>query len=136
MSVAPSSRPAAGAPAAVERLELIEVSQERGGGVRGHFRALAGGGRRLAITGWVLGGEVAATAVVVVADDTDVGRAPVAGERPDVGEKYPEEPAAASCGFRLELEAAGSGESQLELFALLEDETREPLGRIRCRSLS
>jgi hypothetical protein len=117
-------------------LEVIDVSQEPGERLRGHFRARADGDRRLEIVGWALGGDVAPTEVVVVADGTDVGVSPVVGERPDVAEKYPDEPAATSCGFRLELEGAGRGQSRLELFAVLEDETREPLGRILCRSLS
>jgi hypothetical protein len=37
---------------------------------------------------------------------------------------------AATAGFRLELAARGRGESQLEVWAVLKDESREPLGRI------
>lgn len=121
---------------AADGLEIVDVSQESAEGLRGHFRVRDQGDRRLEIVGWALGGELAATEVVVVADGAEAGTAAVAGERPDVAEKYPDEPAAANCGFRLELVGEGSGQSRLELFAVLEDETRAPLGRILCRSLS
>lgn len=123
-------------PAATEGLEIIDLTHERGERLRAHFRARVYGDQRLEIIGWVLGDGAAVTAVVVVADGGEAGRCPVAGERPDLAEKYPDEPAAASCGFRVELAGEGQGQSRLELFALLEDETREPLGRILCRSLS
>jgi hypothetical protein len=43
---------------------------------------------------------------------------------------YLDEPAAERSGFHLRLRAGGRGESQLELFAALDDGRREPLGRI------
>lgn len=121
---------------AADGLEIIDVSQAQSERVRGHFRVRDQGDRRIEIVGWALGDGVPATEVVVVADGSVAGSAGVAIERPDVAEKYPEEDAAAACGFRLELVGEGSGQSRLELFALLEDETREPLGEILCRSLS
>ena len=122
-------------PAATEALEILEVIQEPGAGLRGHFRVL-GRDRRLEIVGWALGEELAATEVLVVADGAQAAASAVDGERPDVAEKYPDRPAAASCGFRIELLGEGEGQSLLELFAVLEDQTREPLGRILCRSRS
>jgi len=120
---------------ATDSLEIVEVLHDRGERLHGHFRVL-GDERRLEIVGWALGVEQAATEVVVVADGARAAVSPVDGERPDVAEKYPDLPAAAGCGFRIELAGEGQGESLLELFAVLEDETHEPLGRIRCRSRS
>jgi hypothetical protein len=122
-------------PTVIEALEILEVIQEPGEDLRGHFRAL-GRDRRLEIVGWALGEELAATEVLVIAEGVQAAVSPVDGDRPDVAEKYPDRPAAASCGFRIELLGEGEGQSLLELFAVLEDQTREPLGRILCRSRS
>jgi len=121
---------------AADVLEIIDVTPEPGERVRGHFQARDRDGGRLEIVGWAVGIELAATEVVVVADGNDAGSAPLAVERPDVAEKFPDAPGAGASGFRLELVADGAGESQLDLYAVLEDESREPLGRILCRSHS
>lgn len=117
-------------------LEIVEVTPDPGERVRGHFQVRDRDGGRLEIVGWAVGEELAATAVVVVADGADAGSASLAVERPDVAEKFPDVPGALTSGFRLELVANGEGESQLDLYAVLEDESREPLGRILCRSRS
>ncbi|MGH2940279.1 MAG: hypothetical protein ACRDPE_19405 [Solirubrobacterales bacterium] len=118
-----------------ESLEILEVTRETGERLDGHFRVM-GSERRLEIVGWALGEEAIVSEVVVVAEGTQAAAAPLAVERPDVAEKYPDRPAAATCGFRIELAGEGHGHSLLELFAVLEDETREPLGRILCHSRS
>jgi len=111
-------------------LEIIDVAADPGERVRGHFRVRDHADRKLEIVGWALGHEIAATEVVVVVDGAVAGSAQVAGERPDVAEQFPEVAGAPTSGFRLELMAQGRGESQLEVYAVLEDESREPLGRI------
>lgn len=121
---------------AADGIEIIDVTPDPGERVRGHFQARDRDGGRLEIVGWAFGAELSATEVVVVADGADAGSAPLGGERPDVAEKYPEAHGASTSGFRLELAAQGEGESQLDLYAVLEDESREPLGRILCRSHS
>jgi hypothetical protein len=121
---------------AVDDLEIVDVSPDPGERVRGHFQARDRDGGRLEIVGWAFGAEIPVTEVVVVADGTDAGAAPLAVERPDVAEKFPDARGATTAGFRLELVANGEGESQLDLYAVLEDESREPLGRILCRSRS
>lgn len=108
----------------------MDVVPDPGERVRGHFRARSGDGRTVEIVGWALGREQPATAVEVLADGAVAGRTSVALERPDVAEKFPEVAGAASAGFRLELVAKGRGEGQLDVFAVMEDESREPLGRI------
>lgn len=117
-------------------LEIVDVTPDPGERLRGHFQARDREGGRLEIVGWVVGTELAATEVVVVADGADAGSAPLAVERPDVAEKFPDAPGASTSGFRLELAADGKGESQLDLYALMDDDSREPLGRILCRSRS
>jgi len=115
-------------------IEVVDVAPDPGERVRGHFRVRKGDGRKIEIVGWVLGREVAATEVEVRAEGSVAGRAPVAVERPDVAESFPDVAEAASAGFRLELMAEGSGGSQLEVWAVLEDESREPLGRIAVKA--
>lgn len=121
---------------AADGLEIVDVTPDPGERVRGHFQARDRDGGRLEIVGWAVGVEHVATGVVVVADGSDAGSAPLVAERPDVAEKLPGAPGASTSGFRLELVANGAGESQLDLYAVLEDESREPLGRILCRSRS
>ncbi|HEY2055028.1 MAG TPA: hypothetical protein VGH14_13940 [Solirubrobacterales bacterium] len=120
---------------APDSLEILEVTRETGERLDGHFRVM-GSERRLEIVGWALAEEAIVSEVVVVAEGTQAAASPLAVERSDVAEKYPDRPAAATCGFRIELAGAGHGHSLLELFAVLEDGTREPLGRILCRSRS
>jgi SAM-dependent methyltransferase len=113
-----------------DALEIIAVTPDPGERVRAHFRVLEGEGVKVQIVGWVLGNALAATEVEVLADGAVAGRAPLAVERPDVAEAFPDDAAAGTAGFQLELMAKGRGESQLELYAVLEDDSREPLGRI------
>lgn len=122
-----------GAGAAGE-LEIVDVAPDPGPGINAHFRARKTGDRTMQIMGWVLADAVPASAVEVMADGFLAGRAPVVIERPDVAEAYPGVARAATSGFQLELLADGHGGSQLELFTLREDESREPLGRIAVRA--
>jgi predicted SAM-dependent methyltransferase len=115
-------------------LEIVDIVPDPGEGVRGHFRVRKEDGRRIEIVGWVLGRESAATQVEVRAEGSVAGRAPVAVDRPDVAESFPDVEEAATAGFRLELMAAGRGRSQLEVWAVLADDSREPLGRITVES--
>jgi predicted SAM-dependent methyltransferase len=119
---------------AADELEIVDVAPEPGEAIKGHFRVLKGDGRKVQIVGWVLGEAEPATEVEVVADGTVAGRTPVAVERPDVVEHYPDIAEAATCGFEIELVGGGRGESQLEVFAVLKDDSREPLGRIVVRA--
>jgi hypothetical protein len=113
-----------------DELEIIAVTPDPGDRIRAHFRVLDGDGLQIVIVGWALGNELAATEVEVLADGAVAGRAPLVVERPDVAEAFPDDAAARTAGFQLELKAKGRGESQLELYAVLEDDSREPLGRI------
>src|SRR5262249_33931616 len=59
-------------------LEIVAVTPEPGERLRGHFQARDRGSGRLEIVGWAVGVQSAATEVVVVADGSDAGSAPVA----------------------------------------------------------
>jgi predicted SAM-dependent methyltransferase len=111
-------------------LEIVDVAADPGERVKGHFRVEKGEGDQLEIFGWVIGNESPATEVEVQAEGSVAGRTSVALDRPDVAERFPDVTEAPTAGFRLELAARGRGESQLEVWAVLKDESREPLGRI------
>lgn len=111
-------------------LEIVDVAPDPGQRLKGHFRVRDGEGSKLEIIGWALGQEVQATEVEVLVEGVVAARAPIAVDRPDVAERFPGVAGAATCGFRIELMAKGKGESQLEVYAVMDDEAREPLGRI------
>jgi SAM-dependent methyltransferase len=111
-------------------LEIIDVAQDPGERIKGHFRVQKGEGDQLEIFGWAIGNESPATEIEVKAEGSVAGRTSVALDRPDVAERFPDVAEAATAGFRLELAARGRGESELEVWAVLKDESREPLGRI------
>jgi predicted SAM-dependent methyltransferase len=111
-------------------LELSDVAVDPGGAVRGDFVVRQSDARRIELAGWALGAEETVSELQVSADGTLAARAPLAVERPDVAEHFPEIAQASTCGFWLELIAGGRGSSQLELFAQLASGHRAPLGRI------
>lgn len=111
-------------------LEIVDVAQDPGERIKGHFRVQKGEGDQLEIFGWVIGSESPAVEVEVQAEGRAAGRTSVALDRPDVAERFSDVAEAATAGFRLELAARGRGESELEVWAVLKDESREPLGRI------
>ncbi len=111
-------------------LEILDIVQTASDRVNGHFRVRKSDGQKLEIFGWVLGQESPATEVEVLDGETVAGRTSVVLDRPDVAEKFPDLAEAATAGFQLDLAALGKGESQLEVWALLKDESREPLGHV------
>jgi hypothetical protein len=111
-------------------LEILDIAQAPSDRVRGHFQARGTDGPKLEILGWVLGVESPATEVRVTVVGTVAGAVSVALERPDVAERFPDVAEAATAGFRIELAAQGSGKSELRIWAQLEDESRESLGRV------
>jgi predicted SAM-dependent methyltransferase len=115
-------------------LEILDIAQTPSDRVKGKFRVQRSDDQKLEIIGWVLGMKSPATEVVVDSGSEEVGRTSVALERPDVAERFPDRPEASTAGFKLSMEAQGKGESELNVWALLEDETREPLGRIVVKS--
>jgi len=115
-------------------LEILDIAQTPSERVRGKFRVHRSEDQKLEIIGWVLGQESPVTEVVVDSGSGVAGRTSVALDRPDVAEKFPDRPEASTAGFKLSLEAQGKGESRLDVWALLKDETREPIGRITVKS--
>jgi hypothetical protein len=111
-------------------LEIRDIARESSDRVKGHFRVGGTGGPKLEIVGWVIGAEAPAIEVEIVGGGEVAGRAPVVLERTDVAELFPDVPEAATAGFRIELAAQGSGESELEVWVQLQDESRERLGRV------
>ena len=116
--------------AVAEELEILDIAQTPTERVKGHLRVQKGEAQKLEIMGWVLGRDSPATEVEVMAGDEVAGRASVVMERPDVAERFPEAPEAATAGFRLDLAARGKGESRLEVRAVLKDGSREELGEV------
>ena len=111
-------------------MEILDIVQAPGDRIQAHFRVRKAEDERLGIFGWVLGQGSPATEVEVLAGGDVAGRTAVNLERPDVAEEYPDQTGAANSGFQIDLAASGKGESQLEVWALLEDGSREPLGRV------
>lgn len=89
--------------------------------------------RRLPIVGWVVGRNSPAAYVEVLHCDDQVARARVEGERPLIAERFKDIPHAERPGFEIKMEAAGSGDSNLQVNAVLEDETRVPVATISMR---
>lgn len=116
--------------AVAEELEILDIAQTPTERVKGHLRVQKGEEQKLEIMGWVLGQDSPATEVEVMAGDEVAGRASVVMERPDVAERFPDAPEAATAGFRLDLAARGKGESRLEVRAVLKDGSREELGEV------
>jgi predicted SAM-dependent methyltransferase len=115
-------------------LEILDVAQTPSERVKGRFRVQRSDDQKLEIIGWVLGLSSPATEIVVDSGGVEVARTSVVLERPDVAKRFPDRPEAATTGFKLSMEAQGKGESRLNVSALLEDETRQPLGRIAVKS--
>jgi hypothetical protein len=111
-------------------LEIVDLTSDPGEGVRGRLTAREREDRRLELAGWALGLELSVTEVEVSVGGAVAATAAVEIDRPDVADNFPGVAGAGTCGFRLELQAQGEGESQLEVHAVLEDESRKPLGRV------
>jgi hypothetical protein len=115
-------------------LEIRDIARDSSDRIESHFRVAGTEGPKLEIVGWVLGTESPATEVEVVSGGEVAGRTPVVLERPDVAELFPDLAEAATAGFRIELAAHGSGESELEVRVRLKDESRERLGLVLVRA--
>ncbi len=98
----------------------------------------------LHVVGWVLGRHSPATAVeVVYQPEPDIVRpgpdrviriTPIRGDRGDVAAAYPGVPAEIDCHFESLLSVVGlTPEFELRLKAVLEDQTRVPIGSLRVR---
>jgi glycosyltransferase involved in cell wall biosynthesis len=89
----------------------------------------------LVLMGWVLGKTSPAVAVEVLGEGGSVlRRLPLNDRRPDIREAFPDVPGAENSGFRTTISALGvASDIELEVRAVLEDQSRIPIGVIRGR---
>jgi hypothetical protein len=84
------------------------------------------------IAGWALGQDIPVGAVEIHAEGTVLRRVPLDQQRPDIAQAFPDVDGAATCGFRTWLSVVGLEPGvDLQLRAVLKDETRVRLGAIR-----
>jgi hypothetical protein len=112
-------------------MEILDASPVPSNRIKGHCKACVRSGPKLEIFGWAVGVESPAKEVTVTVAGAVAGRVPVSLERADVAKHLPDVAGSANAGFRIELAPRGSGESELQVWVLLEDDSREPLGRVR-----
>jgi glycosyltransferase involved in cell wall biosynthesis len=119
----------------VVEVSLEETDSERlwGRNIEAPQPGLRSDGHQLDLIGWVVGRLSPAVAVEVVHEDTVVRRAPLNVHRPDIEEAFPEVSGAANSGFRTTVSVTGMGELELEVRAVLRDQSRVPLGVLRTR---
>jgi hypothetical protein len=98
--------------------------------VWGSFKVLGVEKSRLELFGWVLGKSTEVDRVEVLAGGSVIASSPLGVPREDLAKLHPGRESAATCGFRVVIEAKGKGRSQLELRAVLEDETLVGMGAI------
>jgi len=88
---------------------------------------------KMLLVGWVLGRSSPALTIEVVHDGTVLQNAPIDVQRPDVDAAFPEASAAKQSGFCTTVAIPNTGESELLVQAVLQDEGTVPLGTIRAR---
>ncbi len=114
-------------PSGVKILEVVHSTPNDR--LRGHFR-IEDSEQGLKLVGWALGQENPVSQVEIVAGTTTVASAPVAIERPDIAEKFPEVAEAKTAGFQMVIAPSGKGESRLKIEAALENGERAPIGEV------
>lgn len=98
--------------------------------VWGSFKVLGVEKSRLELFGWVLGKSSEVDHVEVLAGGSVIARSSLGVPREDLAQLHPGRESAATCGFRVVIEAKGKGRSQLELRAMLEDGTPVRMGAV------
>lgn len=98
--------------------------------VWGSFKILEVQDSRLELFGWVLGKTGEVDRVEVLAAGSVIAETVLNVPREDLAKLHPERESAATCGFRVVIEAKGKGRSELELRAILEDETAVTIGTV------
>lgn len=96
----------------------------------GSFKVLGVEGSRLELFGWVLGTSSEVERVEVLAGGSVIASSALGVPRSDLAELHPGRESAATCGFRVVIEAKGKGHSELELRAVLEDGTPVGMGAV------
>lgn len=98
--------------------------------VWGSFKILGVEKSRLELFGWVLGKFAEVERVEVLAGGSVIASTVPNVPRQDLADLHPERKSAATCGFRVVIEAKGKGRSDLELRAVLEDQTPVTMGMV------
>lgn len=114
-------------PSGVKILEVVHSTPNEL--LRGHFR-VEDSEEGLKLIGWALGTEHPVSQVEILAGGNTVASAPVAIERPDIAEKFPQVAEAKTAGFQMVIAPSGKGESLLRIEAALENGERAPLGEV------
>lgn len=114
-------------PSGVKILEVVHSTPNEL--LRGHFR-VEDSEEGLKLIGWALGTEHPVSQVEILAGGSTVARAPVAIERPDIAEKFPQVAEAKTAGFQMVIAPSGKGESRLRIEATFENAERAPLGEV------
>jgi len=114
-------------PSGVKILEVVHSTPNDL--VRGHFR-VEDSEEGLKLIGWALGTENPVSQVEILAGGSTVARAPVAIERPDIAEKFPQVAEAKTAGFQMVIAPSGNGESLLKIEAALENGDRASIGEV------
>jgi len=96
----------------------------------GSFKVLEVKGSRLELFGWVLGKDSEVQRVEVLAGGAVIASSALGVPREDIAKEHPGRESAATCGFRVVIEAKGKGRSELELRAVLADETPVRMGAV------
>ncbi|HET7416406.1 MAG TPA: hypothetical protein VFJ61_02110 [Solirubrobacterales bacterium] len=97
----------------------------------GSFKVLEVKGSRLELFGWVLGKDSEVGRVEVLAGGSVIASTAPDVSREDIAKLHPERGSAATCGFRVVIEAKGKGHSELELRAMLADGSAVRMGAVR-----
>jgi glycosyltransferase involved in cell wall biosynthesis len=86
------------------------------------------------IAGWVVGDQVPVVAVELATDGAAFRRVPVGAPRPDLENAFPDKPGVGAAGFSTSISLVGTeAETEIDVRAILRDQTRVPFGSIRAR---
>lgn len=89
------------------------------------------------ISGWVLGKKYPAVAIKIINNKRMLRKIPIGNPRPELTTIYPQNPRAANCGFATSISIIGlPAEDELNLQAILKDQTHIPIAKIRFRHQS
>ncbi|HKF82767.1 MAG TPA: hypothetical protein VKB23_07385 [Solirubrobacterales bacterium] len=111
-------------------IQVEDVLHEEPQGMFGYFKVKGTAGDRLQMVGWAFADHAAVSAVEVVAEGKTIARTVPATPRPDVAETFPQSPSSLTSGFELEIEASGSGRSELGVEAVFAGGDRHSLGSL------
>jgi hypothetical protein len=96
----------------------------------GSFKVLGVEGNRLELFGWALGKSAEVEKIEVLVGGSVIASTAPRLPREDLAELHPDRVSAATCGFKVVIEAKGKGKSELMLRAVLEDGTPVSMGAV------